>query len=167
MYKEFAIVLNPHFINLKMYKELGNCPDKIGDLDIKTLDDLELSGRKVLLRVDVNSPIDKNGHILDSSRLKAHVPTIKELVERKNSVVMISHQGRPGDRDFVELEEHAQVLSKYLDLNVEFIDDVMGPYAREKISNMKEGEVILLNNVRMVAEELIEGPPQQQAKTSW
>jgi phosphoglycerate kinase len=134
-------------------------------LDIKTLDDLELSGRKVLLRVDVNSPIDKNGHILDSSRLKAHVSTIKELVERKNSVVMISHQGRPGDRDFVELEEHAQVLSKYLDLNVEFIDDVMGPYAREKISNMKEGEVILLNNVRMVAEELIEGPPQQQAKT--
>ncbi len=126
---------------------------------------MELSGRKVLLRVDLNSPIDKDGRILDSSRLKAHAPTIKELVERRNSVVLISHQGRPGDRDFVELQEHAQILSKYLDMNVEFVDDVMGPYAREKIKNMKEGEIILLNNVRMVSEELIEAPPQQHAKT--
>ncbi|MEW9490910.1 MAG: phosphoglycerate kinase [Candidatus Aramenus sulfurataquae] len=139
---------------------------KINDLAIPTLDDVDFSAKKVLVRIDVNSPIDpKTGKLLDDSRLRAYNTTIKELVQRGNSVVLISHQGRPGDDDFVSLREHAEVLSKYLEVNVEFVEDVMGPYARERIKKMGKGEVILLDNVRLVSEELIEASPAQHAKS--
>lgn len=59
--------------------------------------------------------------------------TIKELLNNGNSVVLISHQGRPGDKDFISLEEHAKILSQHLGEEVTFIDDVIGPYARESI----------------------------------
>ncbi len=103
--------------------------------------------------------------MLDDSRLKAYNSTIRELVEKGNSVVLISHQGRPGDNDFISLEEHAKLLSKYLDIDVEFIEDVMGPYAREKIQHIEKGKVMLLDNVRFVSEELIEASPSQHAKS--
>lgn len=118
------------------------------------------------MRIDINSPVDpKSGNLLDDSRLKAYNSTIRELIEKGNSVVLISHQGRPGDNDFISLEEHAKILSKYLDTNVEFIEDVMGPYAREKIQNLEKGRVMLLDNVRFVSEELIEASPSQHAKS--
>lgn len=77
----------------------------------------------------------------------------------------MSHQGRPGDNDFISLKEHAELLNKYLGVNVEFVEDVMGPYAREKIKNLNKGEILLLENVRFVSEELIEAPPAQHAKS--
>ncbi len=118
------------------------------------------------MRIDINSPVDpKTGKLIDDSRIKAYNDTIKELVNKGNSLVLISHQGRPGDSDFIPLEEHAELLSKYLDIKVEFVEDVMGPYARERIKTMKSGEVILLDNVRFVSEELIEAPPSQHAKS--
>ncbi|MFP3165196.1 MAG: phosphoglycerate kinase [Acidianus sp.] len=139
---------------------------KVNDLEIPTLDDISFSGNKLLVRIDINSPVDpKTGKLIDDSRIKAYNETIKELVNKGNSLVLISHQGRPGDSDFISLKEHAELLSKYLDMNVEFVEDVMGPYARERIKNMKSGEVILLDNVRFVSEELIEAPPIQHAKS--
>lgn len=103
--------------------------------------------------------------MLDDSRLKAHAPTIKELIEKGNSIVLMSHQGRPGDSDFISLKEHAELLNKYLGMNIEFVEDVMGPYAIERIKNLGKGEVLLLDNVRFISEELIEAPPAQHAKS--
>lgn len=139
---------------------------KVSDLVIPTLDDIDVNSKKILLRIDINSPVDrKTGKLLDDSRIKAHSITLKELLDGGNSIVVLSHQGRPGDEDFISLSQHAEILSKYVGAQVEFIEDVIGPYAIERIKNMKKGEVILLENVRLVSEELIEAPPQQQAKT--
>ncbi|BCU71288.1 phosphoglycerate kinase [Stygiolobus caldivivus] len=139
---------------------------KVSDLNIPTLDDVNASDKKVLLRIDINSPVDKKtGKLLDDSRIKAHAYTVRNLLERGNSIVILSHQGRPGDDDFISLQQHAELLSKYVGTNVEFIEDIIGPYAIEKIKKISRGEVYLLENVRLVSEELIEAPPVQQSKT--
>ena len=139
---------------------------KVSDLNIPVIDDFDITNKKVLLRIDINSPVDrKTGKLLDDSRIKAHAETVKELLDKGNALVIISHQGRPGDEDFISLEEHSKILSKYVGKEIEFVDDVIGPYAREKIKNLKKGEAIMLENVRIVSEELIEAPPQQQVKT--
>ncbi|RLG81189.1 MAG: phosphoglycerate kinase [Thermoprotei archaeon] len=134
---------------------------------IPLLDDINPRNAKVLLRIDINSPIDhRTGKIIDNIRLKAHVDTIRELViERNCAVTLIAHQGRPGDKDFCDLSQHAELLSKYVGLEIKFIDDVIGPAAREAINKLKPGEVLLLDNVRFVSEELIEALPEKQAET--
>ena len=138
---------------------------RLGDLTIPTMDDIDINSKKILLRIDINSPVDENGKIIDDSRIRAHIVTIKELIKNNNSVVLISHQGRPGDKDFISLEEHAKILSHYLGEEVYFVDDVIGPYARELIKKLEARKILLLDNVRFISEELIEAPPQQQAKT--
>ncbi len=132
---------------------------------VPTLDDLRPSGKKVLVRVDFNSPVDpESGAILDDTRIKSHVETINELAE-DNAVVLISHQGRPGEKDFISLEQHAHILSKVLDKDVMFIDDVIGPAARQLIKNLKKGDILLLDNTRLVSEEILEALPEKHAKT--
>jgi len=139
---------------------------KVSDLSIPTLDDVNASNKKILLRIDINSPVDKKtGKLLDDSRIKAHAYTVKNLLERDNAIVILSHQGRPGDDDFISLQQHAELLSKYIGTNVEFIEDIIGPYAIEKVKKIEKGQIYLLENVRLVSEELIEAPPAQQAKT--
>ncbi|HIH90236.1 TPA: phosphoglycerate kinase [Desulfurococcaceae archaeon] len=128
------------------------------------MDDIDVSNKKVLLRVDFNSPV-KDEELLDDSRIRAHVPTIKELLEKGAAVVVISHQGRPGEDDFITLEPHAKKLSEVLGQTINFVDDVMGPEARRRIKELKPGEVLLLDNVRFLAEENINAPPEVQAKT--
>ncbi len=134
---------------------------------VPTIDDIDVDGKKVLMRVDFNSPIDPDtGKIIDDTRIRAHIPTIKELAfERNAALVLISHQGRPGEPDFVTLEEHAERLSKYLGEEVKFVDDVMGPAARKAIDELRPGEILLLDNVRFCSEEIIEAKPERQAKT--
>ena len=139
---------------------------KVSDLSIPTLDDVNAFDKKILLRIDINSPVDKKtGKLLDDSRIKAHAYTVKNLLERDNAIVILSHQGRPGDDDFISLQQHAELLSKYIGTNVEFIEDIIGPYAIEKVKKIEKGQIYLLENVRLVSEELIEAPPAQQAKT--
>ncbi|UXD21210.1 phosphoglycerate kinase [Ignicoccus pacificus DSM 13166] len=137
----------------------------MSQLKLPTLDDIDVSGKKVLLRVDFNSPVGDNEELLDDSRIRAHVPTIKELLERGAAVVVVSHQGRPGESDFITLEPHAAKLSALLGQSVQFVEDVMGPEARRRIKNLKPGEVLLLDNVRFLAEENINAPPEVQEKT--
>ena len=156
------------FQNLNMRRALeGRCSGllELGSLRVPTIDDLDPRGAKVLLRVDVNSPVNNEGRLMDDSRIRAHAPTVRELVDRGNAVVVMSHQGRPGDRDFIGLEQHAELLSKYVGLEVKFIDDVAGPCARDAIRSLKPGEVLMLDNVRLYAEEVVEGPPEAQART--
>lgn len=124
------------------------------------------SGKKVLLRVDINVPIDKEKKvILDDFRIQAHSETIKKLIDQNAAVVVIAHQGRPGDKEFTSLELHAQYLSKYLGTNVKFIEDVIGPTAREEIRKLKSGEVLLLDNVRFISEEMLEKSPEEHSKS--
>ncbi len=119
-----------------------------------------------MVRVDMNVPINKeSGEILDEYRIEAHSRTIKYLIDLGLPVVVITHQGRPGDPEFVSLETHAKVLSKYLGADVHFVDDVVGPRAREEISRLGSGEVLMLDNLRFVSEELIEGEPEKLAST--
>ena len=143
---------------------------KVGDHVIATLEDLDqrygLEGKKILLRIDINSPIDPiTGNILDDTRIKAHATTIRELIERRTAIVLVSHQGRPGTEDFVSLEKHAELLSKHLGTDIVFIEDIMGPYARQKIRELKPGQVLLLDNIRLMSEEIIEAVPEKHAKT--
>lgn len=138
---------------------------EVGGLKVPTLDDIRPEGSRVLVRIDINSPVDSSGKLLDASRIRAHYETIKELVDRGNSLVLASHQGRPGDDDFVSLRAHAEAMKEVLGINVKFVEDVIGPYAREAIRGLKGGEVALLENLRLVSEEIIEAPPEQQAKT--
>lgn len=132
--------------------------------DYLTMDDFELKNKTVLLRIDINSPIDpKTGAILDDKRMRSHIKTIKELESAKT--VLLSHQSRPGKKDFTTMEEHAKRLSQLLKKEVRYIDDVFGSYSRNSIKAMKNGDIILLENVRFCSEEQIEQSAQEHAKT--
>lgn len=122
---------------------------------IKTIDDIEVSGKTVLLRVDINQPVDrKTGTLKDTTRIKACAPTISELSDKGAKVVLLAHQGSDIEyNNYWTTEPHAQVLSGFLGKEVRFIDDVCGPAAREAIAGLKNGEILLLDNVRFLAEE--------------
>jgi len=124
---------------------------------IRTLDDFDVAGKTVLLRVDINSPVDvQTKRIKDDTRIKASVPTIRELAEKRAKVVILAHQADPMDyQNFTSLEEHASLLQQALGKPIKFIDDVVGPAAREAIKSLGEGEILLLENVRIHTEETI------------
>lgn len=132
-----------------------------------TLDDVPLEGRTVLVRVDFNSPIDtETKKILDQTRIRAHAETtIKELIQKGAKVVILAHQGRPGEPDFIPLKQHAEVLGKILNKPVNYVNDVFGGKAQKAIRELKSGEVLVLENVRTFADERKKGTPEEQAKT--
>ncbi len=150
--------LNEKLVEISKFIELLSSAPRFEELDH--------SGKKVLLRVDINVPLDKSRkEILDDFRIYAHSKTIKKLLELGCAVTVIAHQGRPGDKEFSTLELHAQYLSKYVGTEVKYIDDVMGPAAREEIKKLKPGEVLLLDNVRFVSEEMLEKTPEEHSKS--
>lgn len=140
---------------------------------IKTMDDFDLAGKTVLLRVDINSPVDAaTRRIVDDTRLRRSAPTIRELSEAGARTVVLAHQADPLDyHNFTTLEEHAEYLERFVGRTVAFVDDVAGPTARERIAALSDGEVLLLDNVRIHAEETIIFEkevgltPEQQART--
>ncbi|MEO2117783.1 MAG: phosphoglycerate kinase [Methanocaldococcus sp.] len=139
-----------------------------------TLDDFNFEDKKVVLRVDINCPIDPNtGEILDNKRIREIKTTITELINKNAKVVILAHQSRPGKKDFTNLKNHARVLSDVIGREVKYVDEVIGSTAREEITNMKSGDVILLENVRFYSEEVLsdwkkwEGiTPKKQAETN-
>jgi phosphoglycerate kinase len=122
-------------------------------LKFNTMDDFDFAGKKVLLRVDINSPVI-NGIVQDSPRIKAHAETIKGLVHKRAKIIILAHQGRPGDKDFTHLEQHARILSRYVGKRITFVEDVYGFLARKSIRGMREKDVIMLDNVRMLKDEM-------------
>lgn len=130
-----------------------------------TIDDMQLSGKTVLCRVDINCPIDPvSRKIKDDTRIKLHsTTTLKELSDKGAKVVVMSHQGRPGSTDFVSLEDHAKLMEKHLGKPVKFVDDIFGSNAREKIKALQNGEVLLLENVRFYSEEMLNRPSDAHA----
>lgn len=125
-------------------------------LDILTIDDFDFRGKNVLLRVDINSPIDPlTKKIVDETRIKKSISTIKDLAGKGARVVIIAHQGDTLDyENLISLKEHAEKLSQEMGLEVQYIDDVAGPAAREKIRRLKDGEILLLDNIRYYTEEV-------------
>ncbi len=134
---------------------------------LPTIKDLNIKGKKVFMRIDINVPIEpEEGKILDDRRIRAHAQHIRKIMDEYiPALVLGSHQGRPGSPDFTTLEKHAELLSKYSGLNVEYINDVIGPAAIERVKSLKPGEVLLLDNLRLISEEIIEAPPERQALT--
>lgn len=122
---------------------------------IRTLDDINVKNKTVLCRVDINQPVDTStGKLKDITRIKACVPTLKELSDKGARLVLLAHQGSDIEyKNFYTTEPHAAVLSDLLGKEVKFIDDVCGPAAREAIKSLKKGEILLLDNVRFVSEE--------------
>jgi len=122
--------------------------------EYNTLDDFDVENKTVLLRVDFNMPLDKNTlEILDKTRIKRAIPTIKELVEKQAKTVILAHQGRQGSWDFTSLEKHAKALEQLLRKEVVYVDDVYGEEAKNAIKNLQNGEVLLLGNVRKFSGE--------------
>ena len=131
--------------------------------DYLTIDDIDTKGKTVLCRLDLNSPMDPNGIILDDSRFRSHHITLKELENSK--VVILSHQSRPGKSDFTTMEPHARLLSKLMKRNINYIDDIFGSHAIDTIKKMSKGDIILLENTRFYSEESIERTPKDHKKT--
>lgn len=142
-------------------------------MSIPSIDDLDVAGKRVLLRVDINSPIDPaTGEIADENRMDQSLPTIRDLADRGARLVIIAHQGDTLDyHNLVGISEHAERLAAKLGRPVGFIDDVAGPAARERIGAVEEGEILLLDNLRYLTEEVstferdVKLTPEQMAGT--
>ena len=132
-----------------------------------TLDDVKVKDKVVLVRVDFNSAIDpKTKRILEDARIRAHAETtIKELAEKGAKVVILAHQGREGDPDFIPLKQHAEILGRILKKPVKYVDDLFGEKAKNAIKGLKSGEILVLENVRTFAGETKDGAPEDHAKT--
>jgi phosphoglycerate kinase len=117
---------------------------------MKYVDQIELKGKRVFLRVDFNVPTDDAGNITDDTRVRAHLPTINYLREQGSKVVIGSHMGRPKGKksDKLSLKPVAERLSGLLGMRVTFLDDCVGDKVEGAVAAMKEGEVILLENLR-------------------
>ena len=131
--------------------------------DYLTIDDINVKGNTILCRLDLNSPMDPKGIILDDSRFKSHLITLKEIEEAK--VVILSHQSRPGKSDFTTMEPHAKQLSKLMRRNVEYVDDIFGSHAIDSIKKMNNGDIIMLENTRFYSEESLERTSKEHTHT--
>jgi phosphoglycerate kinase len=133
------------------------------------MEDFDFKGKTVLVRVDFNSPVDpQTKRVLDDTRIRAHAETtIRELVEKGAKVVILAHQGRPGEPDFIPLYQHAEILGKILGKPVKYVNDVFGEKAQQAIRELKEGEILVLDNVRTFAGERKKGAPEDHAKTEF
>ncbi|MGQ3414253.1 phosphoglycerate kinase [Natrinema sp. LN54] len=132
---------------------------------IETLDDLDVEGTTVGVRVDVNSPIDDGGRLADDARLRAHVDTLSELLDRGGRVAVLAHQGRPGGDDFVSLRSHADRLSELLGQPVDYVDATFTEAAREAVRGLSNGDCVVLENTRFYSEEYMEFDPERAART--
>ena len=121
----------------------------------KTIEDIDVSGKKVLVRCDFNVPLDENKNITDETRINAALPTIKYLLEHGAAVILCSHLGRPkGEFNMkYSLAPVAKRLSEKLGFEVKLAKDVIGPDAKKLAAEVKPGQAVLLENVRFHAEE--------------
>jgi phosphoglycerate kinase len=134
--------------------------------DFMTLEDIDVTKKTVFLRADINSPLDPNTRrILDATRIRAIVPTLRDLKLAK--VVLGAHQSRPGRYDFTDMETHSRVLQIYLEQKVKYTADIIGEDAQREIKELKSGEVLVLNNVRMLEEENKVKPAEEMIETEF
>lgn len=131
----------------------------------KTLDELA-AGQQVLVRLDLNSPVE-NGVVQDNRRFSRHAETVRELLAKNHRIALLAHQGRPGDEEFVSLEQHAGILAEHVGEKLSFAADTVGPNALQAVKSLDAGQAVLLENVRMTEDELPEKPPKEHAKSGF
>lgn len=121
----------------------------------KTIRDLDIQGKRVLIRVDFNVPQNEQGKITDDSRIVKSLPTLRYAIEKGGRVILMSHLGRPGGqrKPQFSLQPVAQHLSDMLHRPVELLDDCIGTKVEERIERLREGEVVLLENLRFHPQE--------------
>jgi phosphoglycerate kinase len=117
---------------------------------MKYIDQIDIKGKRVFIRVDFNVPMDKSGKVTDDTRVRAHLPTINYALDKGAKVIIGSHLGRPKGKRVEEfsLKPVVNILSGLLHKNVVFVDDCVGEKATQAVSNMKAGDVVLLENLR-------------------
>lgn len=122
---------------------------------MKTIDNYDFIGKKVIVRVDFNVPLNDQFEITDDTRIRATIPTIQKLRQSGGAVILMAHLGRPksGPEDKFSLRHVVKNLSEKLQTEVQFANDCIGDEAREKAAALKEGEVLLLENLRFYKEE--------------
>lgn len=119
-------------------------------MDKKTVRDIEVSGKKVLVRVDFNVPMDDKGQITDDTRIQAALPTINYLLEQKAKVILVSHLGRPKGKVNLKysLKTVAQHLAQVLGREVKFAPEAIGPETTAQVNSLQDGDILLLENIR-------------------
>ncbi len=124
---------------------------------LKTIDALDLAGKRVFIRVDFNVPLDEQGRVTDDARIRAALPTIRYAIEKRAKVILASHLGRPKgkpeDRQKYTLEPVGERLSELLRQDVILADDCVGDGVKKLVKDLKEGQVLLLENLRFHPEE--------------
>ena len=129
--------------------------DSLEKRSFLTIDDYKLENQTVILRIDINSSINpENGDLLDDTRIKRHAATVKELAEMNSKLIILAHQSRPGKLDFVNLEKHGERMSEIINKKITFVDDLYGDKAINHIEKLKNGDILLLENVRFDKEEI-------------
>src|ERR1700744_2053775 len=119
----------------------------------RTLDDVDLKGKRVLLRVDLNVPMEY-GRVTDATRLERVAPTITEIADKGGKVILLAHFGRPKGRDAKEsLKPVAEALANVIKKPVAFADDCIGESAEKAVAAMKDGDILCLENTRFHKEE--------------
>jgi phosphoglycerate kinase len=138
--------------------------DNRNDVKVLTLDDFDLKGKTIFLRVDMNCPIDSNTmEISGTKRIEEAIETLQSLKEAK--VVVASHQGRVGNDDYTGMDKHAKVLENLMNRKIKYVEDTIGEAAQNAIKNLEDGDILLLDNLRLCAEENYEFTPENAAKT--
>ena len=140
---------------------------------IHTIDDFDVKGKTVILRIDINQPVNKDTERLDDiTRIKSCAPTVKELSRKGAKLVILAHQGSDIEyKNYHNLRPHAKVLGDLIQKTVMYVPDICGPYAQLRIKELLDGEILLLDNVRFMAEEMtlfetnLKLTPEQMAKT--
>ena len=128
--------------------------DTLEDRSFLTIDDFNIEGKTIILRIDINSSVNpENGEILDNTRIKRHAATVKELSDKKAKIIVLSHQSRPGKLDFISLKKHAKMMSEIINIDIHFIPDLYSPEVINSIQKLKNSEIIMLENVRFDEEE--------------
>ncbi len=124
-------------------------------IELKSIDEFDYADKTVLLRVDINSPIDPQTKlIINENRLQKSIPTIDKILKKGAKLAIIAHQGDTLDyQNLIALDEHAEKLSGYLGIEVGYVDDVCGPAAQDRVRSLQSGQAVLLGNLRYLSEE--------------
>jgi len=133
---------------------MENASDRL--LGFKAMEQFDVSGKRVLIRVDINSPIDsETKKIVNTNRIDKTVPTLKWLLDRRAKVAIIAHQGDTLDyQNLIPLKEHTDKLSERLGTDIKYIDDVCGISAVEAVKDLEPGSAVILGNLRYLCEEI-------------
>jgi len=122
---------------------------------MKTINDINFKGKRALIRVDFNVPLDKSFNVTDDNRIRATIPTLKKILADGGSCILMSHLGRPkeGPEEKYSLKHTISTTESLLGTSVQFANDCIGEEAKTKASNLKPGEVLLLENLRFYKQE--------------